>query len=65
MAKETIGDLRESLERLVGASPRHNCRLCFAGWRPAEEGGERALPKPDTLPYFPMVLDRGGFPDGS
>ena len=24
-----------------------------------------SVPKPETLPHFPMVLHRGGFPDGS
>ena len=65
LGKETIGDLRESLERPVGASPSHNCRLCFAGLETRRGGWRASLPKPDTLPYFPMVLHRGGFPDGS
>lgn len=32
--------------------------LCQGGWR-------ASVRKPDTLPRYPIVLHRGGFPDGS
>jgi DNA-binding MarR family transcriptional regulator len=62
--KETIGDLRESLERLVG-EPTAQLSPLFRGLETRPGGWRASLRKPDTLPYFPMVLHRGGFPDGS
>ena len=53
--KENLVTLRESLERLAG-EPR---------LEPYPEGWRASVRKPDTLPHFPMVLHRGGFPDGS
>ncbi|HEY3939086.1 MAG TPA: hypothetical protein VGL97_16765 [Bryobacteraceae bacterium] len=47
--------LRNSLERLVP----------FSGWEPYPDGWRASAPKPATLPHYPMVLHRGGFPDGS
>jgi hypothetical protein len=32
---------------------------------PYPDGWRASLPKPATLPHYPMVLHRGGFPDGS
>ncbi len=32
---------------------------------PYPDGWRAAVRKPDTLPHYPMVLHRGGFPDGS
>jgi DNA-binding MarR family transcriptional regulator len=51
---DTIRELRELLAPLAveAAAPYPD------GWR-------AAVRKPDTLPHFPMVLHRGGFPDGS
>ena len=64
LGKEAIGDLRESLERLVG-EPRAQLSPLFRGLETRPGGWRASLRKPDTLPYFPMVLHRGGFPDGS
>lgn len=64
LGKETIGDLRESLERLVG-EPTAQLSPLFRGLETRPGGWRASLRKPDTLPYFPMVLHRGGFPDGS
>jgi hypothetical protein len=60
----TIHTLRASLERLVGEpSPQ---RSPFFRGLEAHPGGWRAsVAKPNTLPHCPMVLHRGGFPDGS
>lgn len=69
-----IGDLRESLEHLVegdgsrgpksdGAAP--NPSPLFLGLEPYREGWRASVPKPETLPHYPMVLHRGGYPDGS
>jgi DNA-binding MarR family transcriptional regulator len=61
---ETIDRLRESLERLAG-EPGAQTPPLFAGLEPYRDGWRAAKPKPETLPHFPMVLHRGGFPDGS
>jgi hypothetical protein len=53
--QDNIRTLRESLERLAG-EPR---------LEPYLEGWRASVRQPDTLPHFPMVLHRGGFPDGS
>ncbi|HEX4074304.1 MAG TPA: MarR family winged helix-turn-helix transcriptional regulator [Candidatus Acidoferrales bacterium] len=61
--ESAIGGLRESLERLAEngtqASP------LFRGLEPYPDGWRASKPKPETLPHYPMVLHRGGFPDGS
>jgi hypothetical protein len=51
---DTLRGLRELLRPLAveAAAPYPD------GWR-------AAVRKPDTLPHYPMVLHRGGFPDGS
>ncbi len=37
----------------------------FAGLEPYPEGWRASVPRPVMLPHYPMVLHRGGFPDGS
>jgi DNA-binding MarR family transcriptional regulator len=54
----TVRKLRESLERLAGAP-------LFGGLEPYPDGWRASIRKPSTLPHYPMVLHRGGFPDGS
>jgi DNA-binding MarR family transcriptional regulator len=61
--KDTIGTLRESLERLAG-EPTEQSPL-FRGLEPYPDGWRASVRKPATLPHYPMVLHRGGFPDGS
>jgi len=51
-----IRELRESLEELDGGP-------LFAGLEPPPGGWRTG--KPEALPDYPMVLHRGGFPDGS
>jgi hypothetical protein len=58
LGTETIAALRESLERLVG--PR-----LFRGLEPYPDGWRALVPQPAVLPHYPMILHRGGFPDGS
>jgi len=53
--KENIRTLRKLLERLA-REPR---------MEPYPDGWRASVPKPRTLPHYPMVLHRGGFPDGS
>ncbi|MGB7741631.1 MAG: hypothetical protein WBL41_02645 [Terracidiphilus sp.] len=43
----------------VGASP------LLQGLHPYPDNWRASLPMPEVLPHFPMVLHRGGFPDGS
>ena len=50
-----IGSLRDALERVAAASSAE----------PYPTDGGRPSDTPETLPHFPMVLHRGGFPDGS
>jgi DNA-binding MarR family transcriptional regulator len=61
--RETISNLRESLEPLVG-EPTSSSPL-FLGLEPYPDGWRASVRKPDTLPHYPMVLHRGGYPDGS
>jgi len=62
--KEAIGALREPLERLAGDSTAPHSPL-FRGLEPYPDGWRAKVRRPSTLPHFPMVLHRGGFPDGS
>jgi DNA-binding MarR family transcriptional regulator len=60
---QTMHSLREALEQLVGDATANS--PLFGGLKPYPDGWRALLPKPETLPHFPMVLHRGGFPDGS
>jgi DNA-binding MarR family transcriptional regulator len=51
----TVDAIREPLERLQ----------LFSGLEPYPDGWRASVRRPDTLPHYPMVLHRGGFPDGS
>jgi DNA-binding MarR family transcriptional regulator len=62
--KDDMRNLRESLERLVG-EPTAALSPMFRGLEPYPEGWRASVRKPDTLPHYPMVLHRGGYPDGS
>jgi len=55
--KAAIRNLREPLERLAGE--------LFRGLEPHPGGWRASVRKPETLPHHPMVLHRGGYPDGS
>jgi DNA-binding MarR family transcriptional regulator len=55
---EAVRALRESLGRLSGEP-------LFRGLEPYPDGWRASVRKPDALPHYPMVLHRGGFPDGS
>jgi DNA-binding MarR family transcriptional regulator len=62
--KNIIRNLRTSLEQLVG-EPTAQLSPLFLGLEPHPDGWRASVRKPDTLPHYPMVLHRGGFPDGS
>ncbi len=55
--------LRDPLEHLAGqpAAPSPLLR----GLEPYPDGWRAKARRPQTLPYYPLVLHRGGFPDGS
>jgi methyltransferase (TIGR00027 family) len=55
------GALRASLEPLaVGQSP-----VLFGGLEPYPDNWRASVRRLASLPHFPMVLHRGGYPDGS
>jgi DNA-binding MarR family transcriptional regulator len=62
--RDSIRALRDSLEQLVGEPTAQGSPL-FLGLQPHPEGWRASVPRPNTLPHFPLVLHRGGFPDGS
>ncbi|MGO4884252.1 MAG: hypothetical protein ACLP59_26045 [Bryobacteraceae bacterium] len=55
--KDAIRALRLRLARLV--------QPLFQALEPYPGGWRAKVRKPETLPHYPMVLHRGGFPDGS
>jgi DNA-binding MarR family transcriptional regulator len=61
---DAIRNLREALECLVG-EPTAQTSPLFRGLEPYPDGWRASVRKPATLPHYPMVLHRGGFPDGS
>jgi DNA-binding MarR family transcriptional regulator len=61
---ELIASTRAALERLVGVPTPQQSPL-FQGLKPYPDSWRAKVRTPETLPYFPMILHRGGFPDGS
>jgi DNA-binding MarR family transcriptional regulator len=53
--------LRACLEPLAAGDPPP----LFAGLQPYPDNWRASVRPPVTLPHFPMVLHRGGYPDGS
>jgi DNA-binding MarR family transcriptional regulator len=62
--RHVIDSLRKSLEQLDGDATASGSPL-FRGLEPYPDGWRAAVAKPEVLPHYPMVLHRGGFPDGS
>lgn len=62
--EDKIENLRSSLEKLIGDGTAEDAPL-FGALEPHPDGWRASVPKPNTLPHYPMVLHRGGFPDGS
>jgi DNA-binding MarR family transcriptional regulator len=60
----TTRSLRGALEPLVGEPTAASTPL-FRGLGPYPDGWRASAERPDTLPHHPIVLHRGGFPDGS
>ena len=59
-----LSALRQALEALVGPSTAELSPL-FRGLEAYPGGWRATIPRPEVLPHYPMVLHRGGFPDGS
>jgi DNA-binding MarR family transcriptional regulator len=64
LGADAVRALRESLESLGAGAPPASSRL-FLGLKPYTDGWRAAVREPETLPHYPMVLHRGGYPDGS
>jgi DNA-binding MarR family transcriptional regulator len=62
--KDAVSRLRKVLETVVREPSGERSRL-FLGLESHPDGWRASVSKPETLPHFPMVLHRGGFPDGS
>ena len=56
--EDIIGALREAVSPFTGES-------LWVGLEPYPDGWRASVRKPKVLPHFPMVLHRGGYPDGS
>jgi DNA-binding MarR family transcriptional regulator len=63
--KPAIQRLREILERLVHKSNDGSPLPLLQGLKPYPGTWRASLPEIRRLPRFPMVLHRGGYPDGS
>jgi DNA-binding MarR family transcriptional regulator len=61
---DKVQPVREALEKLAG-KPGPEPSALMAGLRPYPDCWRAAIPVPEVLPHYPMVLHRGGFPDGS
>jgi hypothetical protein len=61
---EPLRTLRTQLQELAGDGTAQSSPL-FAGLKPYPEGWRAKVSAPRVLPDFPMVLHRGGWPDGS
>jgi DNA-binding MarR family transcriptional regulator len=61
---ETPETIRATLEPLATA-PEGEPPPLFAGMQPYPDNWRAAVRPPVTLPHYPMVLHRGGYPDGS
>ena len=59
-----FNSLRDSLEKIAGNGSAPSSPL-FRGLTPYPDGWRATVPPVSTLPQFPMVLHRGGYPDGS
>ncbi len=58
-----VARLRQVLETFIGET--HASCLLFEGLKPYPGNWRASRPPLLTLPHFPMVLHRGGYPDGS
>jgi len=61
---DTISALRHALEPLATGTDGQPPPL-FGGLEPYPDNWRASVKPPAALPYYPMVLHRGGYPDGS
>jgi hypothetical protein len=61
---DTNRRLRLALEQLVGEPDTQGSSLQL-GLAPVPGGWRSLVSQPLVLPHYPMVLHRGGYPDGS
>jgi DNA-binding MarR family transcriptional regulator len=61
---EALDRLRKVLEQLAGGPGAKHSPL-MGGLQPYPDCWRASIPAPEVLPHFPMILHRGGFPDGS
>jgi DNA-binding MarR family transcriptional regulator len=57
VGKELIRDLRGALKPIA--------EDLFQGLVPYKDCWRAMVPQPEVLPHYPMILHRGGYPDGS
>jgi len=62
---DAIARLRAALEALVGDPGDPAASPLMQGLEPYPDNWRADVRPPRTLPHYPMVLHRGGFPDGS
>ena len=62
--REAVGALRQSAETLAVGAHGQPPPL-FQALEPYPDNWRASVRPPGTLPYYPMVLHRGGYPDGS
>jgi hypothetical protein len=62
--QKILEDVRKALEGIVGDVSAEQS-LLFQGIEPAPGNWRAMIRRPETLPHFPMVLHRGGWPDGA
>ena len=62
---DTVAQLRATLEPLAGDPDDPAHAPLMGGLEPYPDNWRADVRPPETLPHFPMVLHRGGFPDGS
>lgn len=59
-----IDELRAALEAIV-SDPSDPTALIWTGMMPQPGNWRARAKRPASLPWFPMILHRGGYPDGS
>ena len=64
VGEDGIATLRDSLDRLVGDATAGASPLQI-GLEPYPDGWRASRRQPDQLAHYPMILHRGGFPNGS
>jgi hypothetical protein len=62
--ERNIQALRDSLVRICADGTAERSAL-FGGLHPPADSWRASVRPPITLPHYPMVLHRGGYPDGS